>query len=432
MKPLHAILVSALVASPAFAQFSPQAPGRSARAAKPENCAVCHGKEARELASSIHANADVRCTSCHGGDPASMEVATAHGKELKKLGTPREALESCGGCHSDVQRMRLYGQRTDQLSLYWTSRHGELMAKDADPNVAICTSCHGVHGVLAARDTRSPVHPFNQGETCGRCHADEKLMAKYGLDAHVVEQYRSSVHGRVLIEESHPAAPSCATCHGSHGAAPPRVDDIAQVCGQCHSVVQGHYDASPHAAATSKGKSVQCASCHASHAVVSPSAEMFLGDAEHHCGSCHADEQDPARAIGRELHAGVTGLARAIQETEQELRTAGGRGLFLGAEKGYLDDAKGLLVRARALTHASSTAAQTDMLNRGQAAVLQTRENLATKARIFRDRKIFTAIFGGLTLVFAIVLWMYGRTIGGGWKRVRAGAKTRVGGEHAA
>lgn len=383
---------------------------------------MCHGKQRAQLELSIHAKAQITCTSCHGGNPAALEVEDAHGAQLKKLSTPREALESCGGCHADVQRMRLYGLRTDQLSLYWTSAHGERLAKEPDAKVATCTSCHGVHDVLAAHDTRSPVHPFRQVETCGRCHSDAQRMAPYGLDATVVEKYRASVHGRALLDESHPSAPACATCHGAHGAAPPRVSDIEQVCGQCHSVVQGHYDRSPHAAAARHGKSVQCDSCHGSHEVSPPSPSMFLGDDDRHCGACHADEQDPARKIARELHDGVTGLDAEIRATEEELRHAGARGLFLGAEKGYLDDARGLLVRARASTHQASSAAQADILNRGQAMVLQTRESLATKGRIFRDRKIFTGVFGALALIFAFVLWMYGRAIGGVWKERRAPA----------
>ena len=402
--------------------------------AKPtaENCAVCHGKEAHELAGSIHTKADLRCTSCHGGDPTAIEVAAAHGTQLKKLGTAREAVESCGGCHADVQRMRLYGLRTDQLSLYWTSKHGERLAKEDDANVATCVSCHGVHGVLKASDTRSPVHPFNQADTCGRCHGDAAKMAKYGLDPKIVDEYKSSLHGRALLQDAHQAAPACATCHGSHGAAPPRVGDIEQVCGQCHSVVQAHYDESPHAAASRNGKSVQCVSCHGSHTIAPPSPAMFLGDEDRHCGSCHADEKDPARGIARELNEGVTGLGRVIDEQEQELRKAAVRGLFLGAEKGYLDDARGLLVRARASTHRASAVAQTDLLNRGQAMVLQTRESLATKGRIFHDRKIFTSIFAALSVVFAIVLLMYGRAIGGTWKKGPAGSKARGDAKHAA
>ncbi len=408
-----------------LAAASALAPSAAAQAKpQPVGCIVCHGKQAHELAGSVHAKASLTCTSCHGGDATAMEVESAHGKDLKRPHTPREVLESCGGCHADVQRMRAYGLRTDQLSLYWTSQHGEKLAKDGDPNVATCISCHGTHGVLKVTDTRSPVHPFNQVDTCGRCHADEKLMAKYGLKADVVEQYRHSIHGKALLEDAHPAAPSCAVCHGSHGARPPRVSDIEQVCGQCHSVVQGHYDESPHAKAAAQGKaSVQCNSCHGSHTIPPPSPEMFLGDAEGHCGSCHGDAKDPALAMAQGLHDGIVGLGDQIRAAEVDLREAAGRGLFLGPEKGYLDDARGLLVRARASTHRLSTPAQTDILNRGEAMVLQTREGLNTKARIFRDRKIFTGVFAGLTLVFVVVLLMYARAIRGQWKSASAGGR---------
>jgi hypothetical protein len=388
----------------------------------PEGCIVCHGKEGKDLGRSIHAKAGILCTSCHGGDAGALEVEAAHGKELKRYKTPREALESCGSCHSDVQRMRVYGLRTDQLSLYWTSKHGQKLAADGDTEVAVCSSCHGTHDVLPVADTRSPVHPFNQVATCGRCHADAQLMGKHKLDAGVVQQYRESIHGRALLDEAHPAAPSCATCHGSHGANPPRTRDIEQVCGQCHSVVQAHYDESPHAKAAAAGKSsVQCASCHGSHTIGLPSPAMFLGDEEHHCGSCHGDEKDKARGIARELHDGIVDLGKLIDGAEQELRSAAGRGMFLGPEKGYLDEARGLLVRARASTHRLSPPAQSDLLDRAAASVMQTREGLATESRVYRDRRIYTGVFCALTAIFALVLLMYGRIIRGGWKRVLPG-----------
>ena len=397
-----------LLCTSAFAQQAPA----------PEGCTVCHGKEAHDLSRSIHAKAAISCTSCHGGDPAALEVEAAHGKQLKRYKTPREVLESCGSCHSDVQRMRLYGLRTDQLSLYWTSKHGEKLALDGDPNVATCISCHGTHDVLKVSDTRSPVHPFNQVVTCGRCHADEKLMSQYKLKSDVVEQYRHSIHGRALLEEEHSGAPACATCHGSHGANPPRTRDIEQVCGQCHSVVQAHYDESPHAKAAAAGRSsVQCNSCHGSHTIRQPSPEMLVGDEEGHCGSCHLDEKDAARAIGAQLREGILNLGSLIDSAEQDLHSAAGRGLFLGPEKAYLEDARGLLVRARASTHRLSPPAQVDLLDRGQAMVQKTREEFAREGRILRDRKIYTGIFCALTAVFGLVLLMYGRTIRGEWKR---------------
>jgi hypothetical protein len=148
---------------------------------------------------------------------------------------------------------------------------------------------------------------------------------------------------------------------------------------------------------------------------------MFAGDEEQHCGSCHTDEKDKARGIAHDLRQGIVDLGGLIDEAEKDLHLAAGRGLFLGAEKGYLDDARGLLVRARASTHRLSPEAQKDLLDRGAASVMQTREGLATKARIFRDRKIFTGVFCALTVIFAIVLLMYGRIIRGGWKHALPG-----------
>jgi hypothetical protein len=389
-------LVPAAARAQSGAQGAPQA----------GNCAVCHGKENREHQTGIHARGGVTCVSCHGGNPDSLEVDAAHGKDLVSLRNPRAAVESCGKCHADVERMRAFGLRTDQLSLYWTSQHGAKLQKDGDPKVATCTSCHGVHAVLSASSPLAPVSRMKQVETCGRCHADAKLMSAYGIPADVVEQFRGSVHGQALLEQGSSAAPACIDCHGSHGAVPPRMADVSQVCGHCHSTVEAFYAGSAHA---KRGKAaVQCVSCHSNHAVRLPSPAMFLGDDPGHCGACHADEKDPARAVAAKLHEDVQKLAATIASADRAVHEAGGRGLFLGAERGYIDQARGLLVRARAMTHTLSPEALEDILNRGQGMVGQTTDGLATKNRIFRDRKIFTSIFLGISLAFAILLWMYG------------------------
>lgn len=382
-------------------------------------CAVCHGKEQRELDGSVHARAGLGCTDCHGGNPAAMEVLAAHGESLRRYSSPTEIVESCGTCHADVERMRSYGVRTDQLSLYWTSRHGQRLAQDPGAEVATCSSCHGTHGVLPADDTRSPSHPFHQVETCGKCHADPGLMSKHGIAVGAVEAYRNSVHGRTLLDEGHTSAPACADCHGSHGATPPRAQDVGQVCGQCHSVVQDHFQESPHAHPSSGGAAVECIACHGNHAVAVPTEAMFSGDEKGHCGECHPQGAGTALQVADELRAGITGLERAIVEAGEDVRNSASRGLFLGPEKGYLIDARGLLVRARSMSHRLSAPALEDVLNRGQAMVGQTRESLATKARMFRDRKIFASAFGAVSVAFAFVLWLYSRAIGGSWKAPR-------------
>lgn len=395
------------------------------QAAEPgSNCATCHGKEALVFERSVHRIAGITCITCHGGSPDSLDVEGAHGKDLKSLRGPRELVESCGGCHSDVDAMRPFGLRTDQLSLYWTSGHGQQLTKAENTDVATCVSCHSSHEVLAVKDPLSPAHPARQVATCGSCHSDVQRMAKYGLPADQAEQYRASVHGRALLELGLRAAPACSDCHGSHGALPPRVADVEFVCGNCHSTVDGFFRQSPHAGRPGVATAVECVSCHSNHGVAKPGAHMFLGDEVGHCGSCHDAADDPARAVGQKLHDDVELLATTIDEAERDVRAAGERGLFLGEERGYLDDARGLLVRARAMTHALSPQVLDDVLNRGQGMVAQTRDSLATKGKMFRDRRIFTGIFLGLTLLFAGMLWMYGREIRG---RARRAAAARAG-----
>jgi hypothetical protein len=312
--------------------------------------------------------------------------------------------------------MRLYGLRTDQLSLYATSQHGKKLAEDPQSDVATCVSCHGSHEVLAPTDTRSPIHKFNQVETCGACHGDPERMDRHGLRHDVIEKYTGSVHGKALLEQGHPAAPACTDCHGSHGAAPPRVREIETVCGQCHSVVQDYFEQGPHAPSATGTATVQCASCHGNHAVSPPSNAMFLGEGEGHCAACHDAEVGTALAVADRLHTDVTSFEASILEAEEAIRAASEHGLFLGPESGYLGDARSLLVRARSLTHTLSTEVLDDALNRGDAMVATAMENLSMKQRGLRDRKIFTGLFFGVALAFCIALLLYAREIRGRWK----------------
>jgi hypothetical protein len=401
----------------ALASASPPAQVGADRA---QSCAVCHGAESKQHAAGIHARGEIDCISCHGGVAGELVVERAHGDDLRPLGEPREIVESCGGCHADVERMRLFGLRTDQLSLYWTSRHGAQLAKEGDSNVAICTTCHGTHEILPVADPRSPVHGARQIETCGRCHSDAARMAGYALRTDVVERYRSSVHGHALIDRGYLSAPACSDCHGSHGAVPPRVGDIEFVCGQCHATAQRYFEESPHFSGVSGGASVQCTACHDNHGVSPPSTAMFLGDEPGHCGDCHSDEGDPARLVAAKLHDEVEALNATIAEADDVIGAAAKRGLFLGEERAYLDEARGLLVRARSMTHTLSPTALGDVLNRGRAMVETTLESLATKQRGYRDRRIFTGVFLGVALACSIALWMYARTLGGRWKLSRA------------
>ena len=186
--------------------------------AAPESCVTCHPDVRTQYEQGVHRE-QFGCTGCHGGDPAVLD-ASAHAPDKGYMGAAGrlQIPALCGGCHSDAARMRPFGIPTDQYARYQTSEHGIRLAK-GDDRVAVCTDCHGVHRILAPTEPTSPVAPANIPATCGRCHSNKALMDEYKLPSNQEQQYRSSVHGIALFVEERRDAPTCATCHGVHGAA---------------------------------------------------------------------------------------------------------------------------------------------------------------------------------------------------------------------
>ena len=136
-------------------------------------------------------------------------------------------------------------QRVDQLAQYQTSIHGKRLAA-GDDAVATCVDCHSVHDIREVKDPLSPVHPLRLPETCARCHADAAHMAKYKIETNQFAEYRTSVHWEAVSKRGDLSAPTCASCHGNHGATPPQVSSVADVCGTCHVLFEELYNKSPH------------------------------------------------------------------------------------------------------------------------------------------------------------------------------------------
>ncbi|MFQ5591505.1 MAG: hypothetical protein ACE5HE_10110 [Phycisphaerae bacterium] len=181
-----------------------------------------------------------------------------HGESFRAKPRRVDVPNLCGDCHADVERMNPYGLQSDQLARYWTSVHGKKLKQDGDERVAICIDCHGSHEILSGRDPASRTHPLNVPDTCGTCHGDAQLMGEYGLPVEVVDEYRMSVHGRLLSEQHDTGAPTCATCHGNHSAMPPGFASVGAVCGQCHRHAAEAFDNSIHADQPEHKRCVQC------------------------------------------------------------------------------------------------------------------------------------------------------------------------------
>src|SRR5471032_1026060 len=155
----------------------------------------------------------------------------------------------CATCHRDANAMRKFRpqQRIDQFAEYQTSVHGKRLAA-GDTKVATCIDCHSVHDIRAVKDAVSPVHPLHVADTCGRCHSDKERMAPYKIPTNQLAEYRTSVHWEAMTKRRDLSAPSCASCHGNHGAKPPQLESISEVCGSCHVLFEQLYSRSVHKA----------------------------------------------------------------------------------------------------------------------------------------------------------------------------------------
>jgi len=237
-------------------------------------CATCHKAQSAEYQRSVHSA--LACQECHGGAanydlPADRIAALTdpdlsggqpgrfdHGDGFQGKPGRADVPALCGNCHADVERMNPYGLRTDQLARYWTSGHGKTLKKKGDLRVAVCIDCHGNHGILTAHDPASRTHPTNIPGTCATCHANQALMSEFGLPYQVYDEYRQSVHGRLLFEQGDTGAPTCATCHGNHSAMPPGFATVGAVCGRCHVAAAENFQTSIHATQDEHRGCVQC------------------------------------------------------------------------------------------------------------------------------------------------------------------------------
>jgi cytochrome b subunit of formate dehydrogenase len=247
--------------------------GKAVHQGVPEaaSCKDCHGKShtllgSRDPASPVNrANVPATCARCHGNvaemkkrglrqqDPVGTYLASVHGlalsqrrvttaavctdchgsHDLHRSTNPESKLywkavpQTCGKCHENVQRT------------YLRSIHGQALAKGVR-DTPVCTDCHGEHTIAAVRSPGSRVSPGNVPNTCGQCHAAERIVTQYQLPPDVVSTYVESFHG-LALKGGNPTVASCASCHGAHDILPasdplssvnPKV--LPQTCGKCH------------------------------------------------------------------------------------------------------------------------------------------------------------------------------------------------------
>ncbi len=238
---LLALAVALILAAIGLIVSASRAPGgevefraRVTTAVDESGCLICHDDPQYEpevssrpwqeflideatLVSSTHGS--VNCGDCH--------LTFATGERI----TATAVQEICGRCH-DQER-----------ALQEASVH-------SDPETATCLNCHSPgasgHDIPPVLSEESPAFPGIVADTCGDCHANENLMAQYGLDTDIHDVYMDSPHGKVMklmgSDVDGLYAATCTSCHGSHDimdtddpASPlSSTASLAAVCASCH------------------------------------------------------------------------------------------------------------------------------------------------------------------------------------------------------
>jgi predicted CXXCH cytochrome family protein len=335
-----------------------------ASAQKKSSCIECHVRlddprlsaPAKLFNNDIHRSRGLSCNDCHGGDPNDDNQAGAKDPRKGYLGKPKklDIPAYCGKCHSDANLMKRFNPslRVDQEREYYTSVHGKLL-KSGDDRVATCISCHSVHGIRAINDPLSSVYPPNVARTCATCHASADYMRSFGIPTDQFEKYKLSVHAKALNDKQDLSAPTCNDCHGNHGATPPGIASVANVCGQCHARQAELFQTSPHKAAFDQKQLAECVTCHSNHGIAQPGDQMIGTEQGALCINCHTNG-DKGFIAARTMRSRIDGLIASIDKSTEILTRAERKGMEVSKPKFELKGATDALTHARVMIHSSS------------------------------------------------------------------------------
>jgi len=382
-----------------------------------DTCIECHaaldnspGAPATLYPDDVHADRGFGCADCHGGDNSesdpglSMSPARGFRASIARTMVP----QLCARCHGNASLMHKYdpSERVDQFAQYQTSTHGQRLAA-GDTAVATCIDCHSVHDIREVKDGLSPVHPLRLPDTCASCHADAEHMADYDLATTQFAEYQESVHWVAVAERGDLSAPSCATCHGNHGATPPQVDSVAAVCGTCHVLQENLYNDSPHQPVFELMGLAGCMTCHGNHRIVHPTTGLLAGE-QAVCTQCH--EPDSAGGqVAQQMGELIVGLSAQLDEADQLLERARLAGMEVSEALLRQREGREDLVLARVAVHSFSVEAVEEPVVEGHAIA---EESLSAGMAALAERNVRR--WGlGLSLIAILI------TMAGLWLAIR-------------
>jgi predicted CXXCH cytochrome family protein len=200
-----------------------------------DTCSSCHADKVKpdgmhqQTLASGNTNAPI-CADCH--NPHSQPKLKDESGNVVFIEKAKIA-QTCARCHSTI-----YNQ-------YASSVHGAAAIGENNPDVPVCTTCHGVHEIS---DPTTNKFRLASPKLCANCHSDKKMMAKYNLSTDVYNTYVADFHGTTvtLFQKDSPDQLTnkavCYDCHGVHNIVNPKdpknglemKQNMLKACQKCH------------------------------------------------------------------------------------------------------------------------------------------------------------------------------------------------------
>ncbi|HUC63133.1 MAG TPA: cytochrome c3 family protein [Alphaproteobacteria bacterium] len=301
--PLVAVVALALGLCAGVASAQTPEPGAAQPVAAPapkipkEVCLACHGNPAFAVKGpngetrSLFVDRDKFGHSVHG----NFQCVDCHTNVTKVPHQPFQVQVDCVSCHEqrfaeaqksgNAKEIATMGFVAKQIDDFFHSIHARPSFKDQSRTNATCYNCHQAHYVYPPQTPIWQAWRMNLPYTCGACHQQE------------LADYKTSIHGVLLLQAHAPIAPTCADCHTSHQIENPNLTStrlvITQNCGSCHKEQLKTYLASYHGQVErlGYGYTAKCFDCHGYHKiqlVTDPRSTVYPANRLATCRKCHA------------------------------------------------------------------------------------------------------------------------------------------------
>jgi predicted CXXCH cytochrome family protein len=222
-------------------------------------------------------------------------------------------------------------------------------------------------------------------------------MAGYGIPTDQQEKYERSKHWQIMWEEGDLSAPTCNDCHGNHGAAPPGISWVGNVCGQCHAVQGQLFGNSFKSSMFTVIGAPGCATCHGNHEIGPTSDEMLGAQGQAVCTRCHTPESRGGQSA-TEMRSLIDSLHESFEQANSLLTRAEEAGMEVSEAQFGLRDATNSLIKARTVLHSFSLDSVRAAVESGFEVTLAAHARGEDALRELRTRRV------GLTVSAAIIL----------------------------